>query len=230
MIAVIPCAGEGVRMRPLTLTKPKQLLEIAGKPILEHIFENLPDEINEVILVVGYLGDKIRDYFGGEFGGRKVQYVVQENTTGTWVALLKAKPFLNEKKFLVLLGDDVLDKASIEKCLKHDLAVLVGEVEDPRRFGVVVTNETGKILDFVEKPKNPPSNLANTGVQVLDSKIFDYPARRHPNGEFYLTDSISQLAREYDVFVEHAKMWLSIATPEDLKRIDENFKTLARNI
>ena len=63
MKAVIPCAGEGVRMRPLTLRTPKQLLEVGGKPILVHIFENLPDEIDEVILVVGYLGDKIREYF-----------------------------------------------------------------------------------------------------------------------------------------------------------------------
>ena len=87
MKAIIPCAGEGVRMRPLTLEKPKQLLEIAGRPILVRIFENLPDEIGEVVLVVGYMGDKIRDYFGDKFLGRKIRYVEQKEKLGTADAL-----------------------------------------------------------------------------------------------------------------------------------------------
>ena len=227
MKAVIPCAGEGIRMRPLTLTRPKQLLEIGGKPILEHIFENLPAEIDKVILVVNYLKKQIRDYFGGEFGGRKIQYVVQEDKTGTWGALNAARPVLGKEKFLMLYGDDILDRESIEKCLKHDLAILVKEVDDPRRFGVVVADEKGRVLELVEKPEIPPSRFAFTGVKVLDERIFNYPARRHTNGEFYVTDAVAQLAKDHDVFVEHAQTWFSIATPEDLKQVDENFKVLA---
>lgn len=228
MKAIIPCAGEGVRMRPLTLATPKQLLEIGGKPILEHIFENLPDEIGEVVLVIGYLGDKIRDYFGDGFLGRKICYVEQKEKLGTADALWRCRDILGEERFLMLYGDDIMDKASIQKCLAHDLALLIKEVGDPRRFGVVVADERGRVVDIVEKPEVPSSNLAFTGVKVLDGRIFNYPARRHPNGEFYITDSLAQLIKDHDVFVEHAKLWLSIATPEDLMRVNESFKVLTR--
>ncbi|MDP3784642.1 MAG: nucleotidyltransferase family protein [bacterium] len=230
MKAVIPCAGEGVRMRPLTLTTPKQLLEIGGKPILVHIFENLPDEIDEVVLVVNYFKEQIHDYFGEEFLGKKIRYVEQKNKSGTAGALWLCRELLGNERFLMLYGDDILDKESIDKCLRHKLSILVKEVEDPRRFGVVVADEKGRVLELVEKPEIPPSNFASTGVKVLDSRIFDYPAHQHSNGEFYITDSLARLAKDHDVFVEHAEMWLSVATPEDLKRIDENLKALAGKV
>ena len=211
-------------MRPLTLTAPKQLLEVGGKPILVHIFENLPEEVGEVVLVVGYMGDKIRDYFGDKFLGRKISYVEQREKLGTADALWRCRDILGGERFLMLYGDDILDKASIERCLAHDLSLLIKEVGDPRRFGVVVADERGRVIDIVEKPEIPPSNLASTGVKVLDGRIFNYPARQHPNGEYYITDSLAQLIKDHDVFVEHAKLWLSIATPEDLIRINESFK------
>ncbi|HBT81116.1 TPA: hypothetical protein DEB04_00095 [Candidatus Giovannonibacteria bacterium] len=211
-------------MRPLTLEKPKQLLEIAGRPILVRIFENLPDEIGEVVLVVGYMGDKIRDYFGDKFLGRKIRYVEQKEKLGTADALWSCRDILGEERFLMLYGDDILDKESIERCLTHDLALLVKEVGDPRRFGVVVADERGRVIDIVEKPEVPLSSLASTGVKVLDGRIFDYPARQHPNGEYYITDSLAQLIKNHDIFVEHAKFWFSIATPEDLKKVNESFK------
>ncbi|MBI4059730.1 nucleotidyltransferase family protein, partial [Candidatus Giovannonibacteria bacterium] len=209
MIAVIPCAGEGVRMRPLTLTKPKQLLEIAGKPILEHIFENLPDEIDEVVLVVGYMGDKIRERFQDNFGRFRIRYVEQKEKLGTADALWRCRGILGKERFLMLYGDDILDRESIAKCLRHDLAILVKEVDDPRRFGVVVADGKGRVIKLVEKPDIPPSNFASTGVKVLDERIFNYPAERHPNGEFYITDSLARLAKDHDVFVEQAQTWLS---------------------
>lgn len=226
MKAVILCAGEGLRMRPLTLNTPKPLLEIRGRPILEYIFENLPENVDEVVIVISYLGEKIKKYFGNEFSGRKIVYAEQGGVRGTFGALLSAKPYLGEEKFLLLFGDDILDKASITKCLRHELAVLVKAVPDPRRFGVVVTDSKGKILDFMEKPENPPSNLANTGVKVLDQRVFDYWPHKNSNGEFYLVDAVARLAKDYPVFVEHARVWHSFASPEDLRRIDENFKTL----
>lgn len=228
MKAVILCAGEGTRMRPLTLSTPKQLLKVGGKTILEHIFETLPDEVDEVILVVKYLAEQIANHFGSEFCGRKVKYAFQEGKEyGTWVGLLAAKPFLNDDKFLVLVGDDIIDPGSIRNCLKHDFAVLAKEHPEPQKFGVVVADANGKIVEFVEKPKMPPSNLVNTGMNVLDSRIFNYPVPRHLNGEFYLVDAVSQLMQDHDVFMEHAHFWLPIGTPEDLARADEYFKTLA---
>src|SRR3989344_3109054 len=115
MKAVILCAGEGTRMRPLTFTTPKQLLKVGDKAVLEHIFHELPDQIDEVILVVKYLAGQIQDYFGEEFLGKKIHYVTQVSKDyGTWIGLNEAKHLLGKEKFLVLLGDDILDKDSIE--------------------------------------------------------------------------------------------------------------------
>src|SRR3989344_4106906 len=225
MKAVIPSAGEGIRLRPLTLDMPKQLLVLGGKPILEHIFDSLPDEI---IIVVGYLGGKIIEHFGGNFKGRKIKYVWQKQKRGTWDALLSAQEHIGKGKFLMLYGDDIIDKKSIKKLLKHELAVLAKEVPDPRRFGVVVKAKNGRLLELVEKPENPKSNLALTGVKILDERIFLYPAERHKNGELYVTDSVAKLAQDHRVIVEEADTWLSIATPEDLKRINENYKAHKR--
>ena len=211
-------------MRPLTLNTPKQLLELYGKPILEHIFDTLPDEIDEVIIIVGYLGEKIIEHFGEKFGGRKVSYIWQKEKRGTWDAIRLAEKALGKGRFLMLYGDDIIDKKSIKKLLKHDLAVLAKEVSDPRRFGVATTDKNGKLIELVEKPKYPKSNLALTGVKILDERIFRYPAGQHINGEFYVTDSVSKLAKNYDVMVERAEMWLSIATPEELKKLNEDFK------
>ena len=121
-----------------------------------------------------------------------------------------------------------IDKKSIKKLLKHELAVLAKEVPDPRRFGVVVKAKNGRLLELVEKPENPKSNLALTGVKILDERIFLYPAERHKNGELYVTDSVAKLAQDHRVIVEEADTWLSIATPEDLKRINENYKAHKR--
>ena len=228
MKAVIPSAGEGIRLRPLTLDMPKQLLVLGGKPILEHIFDSLPDEIDEIITVVGYLGGKIIEHFGGNFKGRKIKYVWQKQKRGTWDALLSAQEHIGKGKFLMLYGDDIIDKKSIKKLLKHELAVLAKEVPDPRRFGVVVKAKNGRLLELVEKPENPKSNLALTGVKILDERIFLYPAERHENGELYVTDSVAKLAQDHRVIVEEADTWLSIATPEDLKRINENYKAHKR--
>ena len=228
MKAVILCAGEGVRMRPLTLTRPKALIELGGRPLLEHILYSLPDAVDEVILVVGYLGDQIQKRFGGEFLGKKISYVRQPEKNGTWGALMTAKPLLGDEKFLFLFGDDIIDKESIERCLTHDLAILVKEVEDPKRFGVVVADAHGKAKDFVEKPEIPPSKLASTGVMALDGRVFKYWPSMHRDGEYYLTDAVSQLMRDYDMFVERAKFWTTTSRPEDIPIIEEKLEEYYR--
>lgn len=220
MKAVILAAGEGLRMRPLTENKPKPMIEIMGKPLLHHIFDSLPEEINEVILVTGYLEEKIRDYFGGNFEGRKITYIHQPKKLGTAQALWLTRKLLGDERFLMLYADDLQSKVDIKKCMEHPLSVMVKEVEDPRRFGVIIADDNGKILDLVEKPVNPPSNLASTGVKVLDSKIFNYPAKQHLNGEFYITDSLSQMARDYDIYAVKADFWLPIGYPEDIQKAE----------
>jgi glucose-1-phosphate thymidylyltransferase len=229
MKALIPCAGEGIRMRPLTLTKPKQLLEVGGKPILEHIIESLPREVDEVILVIGYLGTQIKKYFGDYFDGRKIHYIVQKEKLGTAHAVALARHIIGDETFLMMYGDDIIDGESIKKLMKYELAILVKEVEDPRRFGVVITDRERKIKEVVEKPVVPISNLAITGVKILDMRILDYIAPPR-GGEYILTEALGQFAKEHDIYVEIADTWLSIATPEDLERINETSKTFAEKI
>lgn len=98
---------------------------------------------------------------------------------------------------------------------------MVKEVPDPRRFGVIVADDRGKVLDLIEKPISPPSNLASTGVKVLDSKIFNYPAKQHPNGEYYITDSLSQMVRDYEMYAVKCDFWLPIGYPEDIPKAEE---------
>ena len=220
MKAVILAAGEGARMMPITKTCPKPLVKILGKPLLEHIFDVLPDEIDEIILVVGYLAGQIKSYFGEKFGKFQIKYVVQSEKLGTAHALWLCRDLLAGERFLMLYADDLQSKKDIEKCLKYPLAILAKEVANPERFGVIITGEKDNILDLVEKPEFFVSNLASTGVKVLDSRIFNYPARKHENGEYYITDSVARLAKEHEVKVVRANFWLPIGYPEDLKKAE----------
>lgn len=222
MKAIILAAGKGTRMLPLTLEKPKPLLEVLGKPLLHHIWESLPDAVDEVILVVGYKGDMIRQYFGKEFLGKKVTYVEQQEQKGTGHALHLCRPHLeNSDQFFFLFSDDLYDKKTLERCLKHDRTMLVAKVEEPQRFGIVVIDEQGKMLEFEEKPEQPKTNLASTGAFVLDKKIFDYELELDPRGEYFLTPLVQRLARDHGMFCEQASFWIPVGYPEDLKKAEE---------
>ena len=221
MKAVILAAGEGVRMMPITKTCPKPLVKILGKPLLQHLFDVLPDEINEIILVVGYLADQIKSYFGERFGRFKIKYVVQSEKLGTAHALWLCRDLLDGERFLMLYADDLQSKDDIAKCLNFPLAILAKEVANPERFGVIITDEKDNVLDLVEKPEFFVSNLASTGVKVLDNRIFNYPARKHENGEYYITDSVARLAKDHEVKVVRANFWLPIGYPEDLGKAED---------
>ncbi|MBI2039332.1 MAG: nucleotidyltransferase family protein [Candidatus Niyogibacteria bacterium] len=224
MKAVILAAGEGLRMRPLTLDKPKPLLEVAGKPLLVHIWESLPSAIDEVIVVVGYKSDAIRAYFGNEYLGKKITYIVQSEKTGTARALQLCREALGEERFLLLYADDLHHRESIEKCLAYERALLVAHRDDPRKFGVVVTDDRNRIVDIEEKPEHPKSHRVAAGVYVLDSHIFDYEPARSPSGEYFLTDMIGQMLREHDVIAIKTEFWHPIGYPEDLKTAEELLK------
>lgn len=230
MKAIILAAGEGVRMRPLTNDRPKPMVEVLGRPLLEHVFDALPDEINEAILVVGYLKGKIMDYFGRRFGRFDISYIHQQEKLGTAHALWMSRGALADDRFLMLYADDLQSKEDIKKCLAYPLSVMVKELEDPRRFGVVIADSNNKVLDLVEKPEFPVSRLALTGVSVLDGRIFNYPARKHENGEYYITDSIARLACDHEVKIVHADFWLPIGYPDDLEKAKEalrrDYKTI----
>ncbi len=217
MQAVILAAGEGVRMRPLTLERPKALVSLAGKSLLEHTLDVLPDVVDEVIIVVGYKGDMVREHFGPHYKGRELKYIEQKQKLGTSDALRTAASLLRPgKPFLVSYADDLHDKASIEKMLAHSLAALTYRVADPRKLGVAITDESGKILEMEEKPERPATDLAVIGVYLLDDRIFNYEADRHPNGEYYLTTMVAKMAKDHPIFSVPSAFWLNVGTPEDV--------------
>jgi len=223
MKAIIIAAGEGVRMRPLTLEAPKPLLKVGGRPLLEHIVSRLPDEINELILIIGYLGEQIKNYCGDKFLGKQVRYVWQKEPKGTYHALKLCESLIKkDERFLILYADDIHGREGIENCLKHQCALIVDEAENPKNFGVVRLNNNNTITEIIEKPENPPSNLVSTGVLLLDSKIFKFQVEPHSNGEYYLSDAVSKMIRNgHQIFAVESSLWLPIGYPEDIKKAEK---------
>ena len=181
MKAIILSAGEGSRMRPLTLTKPKTMLPVAGKPIIQYNIESLRDNgITDILLIVRYKEEMVRDYFGdGSEFGVNISYETQEDFLGTANAIEYGKDFIDDS-LIVLNGDIILDDEIINEIikkynyLKPDTLMLLTEVEDPSAFGVVEI-ENGNIKSIVEKPKkeDAPSNLVNGGIYIFNEDIFD---------------------------------------------------------
>lgn len=217
MQCVILCAGKGTRMRPLTEDTPKPLIEVCGKPILQHVVEALPDEVTDLVLVVGYLADQIKHECGDVYCGRRVQYVHQENFSGgTGDALLCAKDILKDR-FLLLNADDVQGAAKLKEAVQAEHAIIAATSDHPEDFGVLVEKDDGTLDGIIEKPKDPPSNLINTGGYVLDTHIFEYEvALSSDSGELYVTDMFTQYAQDYQVVIVQQDEWIPVGKPEDV--------------
>lgn len=221
MQCVIVCAGKGTRMSPLTDTCPKPLIQVNGKPILEYIVEALPSEIDELVLIVGYLKEQIIAYCGEKYLGKKVVYRVQENHVGgTGDALLCARDVLHGK-FLFMYGDDIHGKETLEEAVLCEYAILGTYSDTPERYGVLVPNEDGTLKEILEKPKNPPSNLINIGGFVIDESIFEYSVPISESGELYVTDMITQFAQVHPVHILKQTLWIPIGYPEDIVKAEE---------
>lgn len=220
MQIVILAAGRGTRMKDLTDNIPKPMLEINGKPILAYKLEALSKEIDEVIFVIGYLGNQIQQYFGSEYAGRKISYVVQEKLDGTGGATLLVKDIIKDN-FLVMMGDDLYLREDIEKLLPHDLAVLGLEVADPRRFGVIRQDENGNLLEIIEKPDMNGPALANIGLYKLNKKFFDFPLVAISEKEYGLPQTLASMAKDFAIKVEKTNNWFPIGNPDDLANAEK---------
>lgn len=215
MQAVILAAGEGRRMLPLTLTRPKPLIEVLGKPILAHVIDALPREITDVILVVGYKEDMIKEYFGNSYNGLSLSYVTQEKPEGTLKALELARPYLSDR-FLLMNADDIHGTEALVEALTHPLALIVAPHSEPQKFGVVSRNDDGSLSGIVEKPEHPPTNLVSTGAMVLDERVFSYTVLPSPTGEYYLPLAVTELAKDAPVAVVVQETWIPLGCPEDI--------------
>ena len=220
MKAVILAAGEGSRMYPLTQKRPKAMLPAAGKPIVERLAEEMAAAgIREIIVVVGYLGDVIKEYLGD--GGRlgvRVKYVYQERADGTAAAMALAQKALSDT-FLVACGDSLVSQGDIAKLIKRGGSQIgVKEVEKPERFGVVGL-EGDRVVRILEKPHNPTSNLISTGLYVFTPEIFKAinAVPRSLCGEYELTAGV-QILIDSGVSVGccHLDSWLDVSYPWDI--------------
>lgn len=220
MQCVILVAGEGTRMRPLTLERPKPLIAVCGKSILAHIVDALPPAIDELILVIGYKGDMVREECGETYRGRKVQYVVQENPkAGTADALWKAETCITGK-FLVMYGDDIHGARALREVCSHEHGMLSAHSDTPEKFGVLDVTEEGILRAIIEKPEHPPSNLVNIGGFVLTPDIFNYRAPLSAKNEYFLTDSVTAYAQDNPVHVVTQDTWIPIGYPEDVDKAE----------
>ena len=213
MKAIILSAGEGSRMRPLTLTKPKTMLPVAGKPIIQYNIESLRDNgIKDILLIVRYKEEMVRDYFGdGSDFGVNITYQTQKDFLGTANAIGYGKDFIKDS-MIVLNGDIILDNEIIHEIikkynyLKPDTLMVLTEVEDPSAFGVVEI-ENGNIKSIVEKPKKEeaPSNLVNAGIYIFNKDIFDKIDRTEisERGEYEITDSVTLQIQDGKTVIGH---------------------------
>jgi len=230
MKAIIPVAGFGTRLRPFTLTNPKVLLNVAGKPMIYFIVEQLLSEkiVDEIIFVTGYLGDKFEDYIKKTFEG-KFKFLIQDVPKGLGHAIYSAKPgFDKNEDALIILGDTLFD-VDLKKLVDNSKSVIaVKEVEDPRRFGVVETDENRIITKFVEKPASKevsPSNEAITGIYYLKNsdKLFDAIEHVIKNeitvkGEYQLTDALEFMlsSQKEEMTIYPIEGWLDCGKPETM--------------
>jgi bifunctional UDP-N-acetylglucosamine pyrophosphorylase/glucosamine-1-phosphate N-acetyltransferase len=220
MQCVILAAGKGTRLRPLTDTIPKPLVKVAGKTLLDHIVEVLPSAIDELIIVTGYLEDKIKEHCGTEFHGKKVTYIHQAEQKGTAHALWLCKDLL-KGRFLFMFADDLHGVNDIARVTSYTRAMLTLTTDTPEKFGIVVRHPDGTLAEMIEKPEHPPSNLASTGVMVLDEHIFKYdPYAVETKGEYYLTDVLREYAKEYPIAVVEQSLWIPIGYPEDIEKAE----------
>lgn len=202
MKAVVLAAGRGTRLRPLTDDLPKALVDIDGKPLLTHCLDELVSlDADEFVIVVGYRSEQIIDYYGNSYNGVPITYVHQEEPAGLAHALLQAEPEIQDD-FMLMLGDNVF-RGNLDTVVQRqreqrvDCAFLVEEVpeDEASRYGVCVTNKYGEIVNVVEKPDDPPSNLVMTGFYTFSPAIFKACSLVQPSdrGEYELSDAIDLL-------------------------------------
>jgi glucose-1-phosphate thymidylyltransferase len=206
-IAIIPVAGVGTRLRPHTHTLPKVLLHVAGKPILAHILDDLPGlGIHKAVLIVGYMGDLVREYVVRNYPGLDAKFVEQPERLGLGHAVSLAAAHVDDQPVLIILGDTIFD-ADLRGVLAGSThSIGVKAVADPRRFGIVETDRNGRVTLLVEKPERPASNLAITGIYYFTHAAPLLAALEEiqrkdirTKGEFQLTDAMELMVQKGEV-------------------------------
>lgn len=207
--AIIPVAGIGTRLRPHTHTVPKSLIPVAGKPILGHIMDKLTEAgVEDFIIVIGYLGDKIEEFITNNYPNVKATFVIQTVGKGVGHAIYLTKDHWTDNDDLLVVFGDTIVEVDLKQFLQSETNNLgVMKVEDPRQFGVAEVNEQKAITRLVEKPSMPKSNLALVGLYLIkDSALFldclneiiDQDIKTQ--NEYHLTDALMRMIEKKSNF------------------------------
>jgi glucose-1-phosphate thymidylyltransferase len=205
MKVVIPVAGAGTRLRPHTYTQPKPLMPVAGKPIIRFIVDKLVEAgLNDFVFVIGYLGDKIRDFIEETYPNLQTEFVYQEDREGSAHAIFTAREAIeDEDEVFIAFGDTIFDVDLRQLLDCPQSCIGVKKVSDPREFGVVEIDQGGFALRMVEKPRIPKSNLAIVGLYKLREvpaflRAVDYLVENNLRtfGEFHLTDALQRMVEQ----------------------------------
>ena len=230
MKCVILAAGEGKRMHPLTFTRPKVMLPIANKPIMEWNLLNAKKAgLKEFLFVVGYKSEMVRNHFGkGEKWNVKISYVNQGDALGTAHAIRMVKKFTD--KLIVLCGDTIFGPQDIKNIVKKETSMGLVKVNSPDEYGIVEIKGK-KIVKIYEKMLEPFSNIINAGIYHFNKKIFDFieKTKKSPRGEYEITDSINMMIKNNEMDGVLLKEWRDVVYPwhllsanqEILEKIDK---------
>jgi len=228
MKGIILHGGAGTRLRPLTFTGPKQLIPVANKPISQYVLEDLRDSgVRDIAIVLGNVyPEKVINYYGdGTKFGVKITYIYQGEPKGIAHAVGLCEDFVNKEEFVVYLGDNLFQNG-IRRYLEefqrgdYDCYIILKEVEDPTRFGVAKFDNNRKLVDVIEKPKQPPSNYAITGAYFFKPIVFDIIKQLKPSwrGEYEITDAIRLMIQNgYKVgYGIHEGWWFDTGKKDDI--------------
>jgi len=233
MKGLIPAAGLGTRLHPITLAIPKELMMIGDKAVIEYVIEAMKEVgVIDITVVVGWRKNAILDYLGsGKRMGVNISYVVQDESNGLAKAVGSGERVIGDEPFLVVLGDDFFyPKTFLKEILEfhnqHDADATIGvaQIEDPTRHGIIKPGENNKIIDIIEKPsrEKAPSNLGCMGVYIFKSAIFSAIKKTKPGvkNEYQLTDSIKILVQDNKkvMFHEINGTHIDVGTLEDLRK------------
>jgi bifunctional UDP-N-acetylglucosamine pyrophosphorylase/glucosamine-1-phosphate N-acetyltransferase len=221
MQAIILASGRGTRMGALTDTVPKPMLMVGGRTLIEHKLDALPSEIDEVIFVIGYKGEVIRECYGAAYKGIRLIYIEQENLNGTASAVWLTRPYLKDK-FLVLMGDDIYSKEDLAHCAtQQDWSVLIQRTDTMGSGGSMVVDDEGIVHGIEEGEHAGKPGIMNTNLFLLDTRVFaQVPIPKAVGSDEYgLPQTVVEASRTLSIPLHalDAHGWIQITVPEDLE-------------